>query len=121
MEAMRLEDVQSSQEAKAASASTSLDPLPSIVQPSEPAQQPKSVLIAAPDLTHPGESASNGAAEMAGRSVVEHSRCLKAALEENMGCRSPSTHAILRWLVEHSCYTLYKYKNRLHSHYLAVT
>ena len=63
-------------------------------------------LVAVPELSHPGESASNGAAERAVRSVMEQTRCLKLALEENLGEKVPSTHPVMRWVLEHACYTL---------------
>ena len=37
-------------------------------------------------------------------------RTLNAALEENLSTIIPSSRKIVRWLVEHACYTLNKYE-----------
>ena len=63
------------------SASGGPGPSPQVAANAEPQKDPEPLLIAAPELSHPGESASNGAAERAVRSVVEQARCLKLALE----------------------------------------
>ena len=113
IEAMRQEDLKEpgpDASGTAAHASQSLEPSPAMVDPPPPPPVPETTLIAVPELSHPGESASNGAAERAVRSLVEQARCLKVALEENMGVRIPSSHNVIRWLVEHAAYTLNKFQ-----------
>ena len=103
IELMRQEDLQ---EEAAASASGSSGPRADIALDAPSAPEPSVPLIAVPELSHPGESASNGAAERAVRSVVEQARCLKLAFAENIGEKVPSSHPVVRWIIDHACYTL---------------
>ena len=59
-------------------------------------------LIAVPELTHPGESATNGLAERSVRSIEEQSRTFLAAIEARIKMPIPSDHPILGWTVEHA-------------------
>ena len=69
-----------------------------------------STLLAVPEHSHPGESASNGYAEAAVKLVVNQARTLKVALE----CRLrrdkpfPCSHPIVAWLFEHAAWILSK-------------
>ena len=65
--------------------------------------------IAVPELTHPGESQSNGLAERSVRTVEEQVRTRLAATEANIKTKIPSEHPLLAWLLEHSAYTLNKF------------
>ena len=55
--------------------------------------QPQDSMVAAPELTHPGESQSNGLAERAGESVVDHTRTImfgsRDAFEDSHPLRAP--------------------------------
>ena len=64
---------------------------------------------AAPELTHPGESQSNGLAERSVGIVVDQFRTLKMALEAKLRHRLPSNHPVTAWLVEHTAWVLNKY------------
>ena len=66
-------------------------------------------LSAAPELTHPGESQSNGLAERAVRTLEEQTRTMLTALEARIKVPLPSDHPILSWLLEHASYILNKY------------
>ena len=48
--------------------------------------------VAAPEHSHPGESMSNGLAEVSVRDFEDHARTLDAALESRMGERNTNTH-----------------------------
>ena len=101
---------QDAQEAEAPSSSSSPTPTARVVEDEQSAvEEPTPPIIAAPELSHPGESASNGAAERAVRADMEQYRCLKLALEENLGQKIPSNHNVIKWVVEHACYTLNRY------------
>ena len=63
-------------------------------------------LIAVPELTHPGESASNGLAERSIRSIEEQTRTFLAATEARIRIPIPSDHPLLGWIVEHATYVL---------------
>ena len=41
---------------------------------------------------------------------MDQTRCLKLTLEQNLGVRISCQHPVVKWLVEHACYTL----NHLH-------
>ena len=56
-----------------------------------------------------GESASNGRAERTVQAVEDMLRTLKSALEARLRVRVPSTHPIMRWLVEHVATILNRY------------
>ena len=65
--------------------------------------------VAVPELTHPGESQTNGLAERSARTLEEQIRTMVAALESRVQTKVPSEHAVLTWVVEHACYILNKY------------
>ena len=71
--------------------------------------QPEGAMVAVPELTHPGESQSNGLAERAVETVVDHTRTLILALETHVKIHIPAQHAVMAWAVEHSAYLLNKY------------
>ena len=52
-------------------------------------QYPNAPIVAVPEHSHPGESASNGKAESAVRTLVDQARTLKVALEARLGCTKP--------------------------------
>ena len=64
---------------------------------------------AAPELTHPGESQSNGLAERSVGIFEDQFRTLKCALEQRIKMRIPSKHPVMSWLVEHTACVLNKY------------
>ena len=57
---------------------------------------------AVPEYSAVGASASNGRAERAVQTIEDQLRTLKSALEARIDTRVPSTHPVLRWLVEHA-------------------
>ena len=61
---------------------------------------------AVPEASAVGESASNGRAERAIQAIEDKHRTLKIALESRIATRIPSTHPVLKWLVEHSATVL---------------
>ena len=65
------------------------------------------ITIAVPQLTHPGESRTNGLAERSVRTVEEQVRTMAAALEAHLLMKIPSEHTILSWLIEHAAYALH--------------
>ena len=65
--------------------------------------------IAVPELTHPGESATNGLAERSIRTVEEHVRTMLTALEAHVKVSIPTNHAIISWIVEHSTFSMNNY------------
>ena len=67
--------------------------------------------IAVPELTHPGESASNGRAERSVRTLEEQVRTMLTALEARIHMAIPSSHPILGWVVQHAAYILNKYQH----------
>ena len=64
---------------------------------------------AVPEHSAVGDSQANGRAESAVQEIENHVRTLKAALESRIRKRIPSSHPIVRWLIEHSATTLNKY------------
>ena len=66
-------------------------------------------LVATPELSHPGESASNGLAERSVGEFMDQLRTLKTALEGRLKMRLSSNHPITHWLVEHTSYVLNKF------------
>ena len=56
---------------------------------------------AAPELTHPGESQSNGLAERSVGIFEDQFRTLKMAFEMRLKHRIPSSHPVTAWLAEH--------------------
>ena len=62
-----------------------------------------------PEHSAVGESQSNSRAERAVQELEDHLRKGKAVLEARLGKRIPSTHPIVRWMVEHCATTLNKY------------
>ena len=64
---------------------------------------------AAPELTHPGESQTNGLAERSVGIFEDHFRTIKAALEIKLKQRLPSAHPITAWIVEHTAWLLNKF------------
>ena len=69
-----------------------------------------SIHTAAPELTHPGESQSNGQAERSVSIVEDQFRTLKVALETKLKQRLPSSHPITAWLVEHTSWVLNRFQ-----------
>ena len=64
---------------------------------------------AAPELTHPGESQSNGLAERSVGIFEDQMRTLVHALELRLKHRLPSSHPVTAWLVEHTTWLLNKF------------
>ena len=56
-----------------------------------------------------GESQSNGKAESAVKAVEDQARVMKGALESRIGARIPSTHPVMKWLIEYVSVVLNKY------------
>ena len=57
---------------------------------------------ATPEASAVGESQSNGKAESAVGQLEDLVRTYKAALEDRIGERVPSTHPVIHWIVEHA-------------------
>ena len=75
-----------------------------------PSAEPSTpTMVAVPELTHPGESASNGLAERSVRTLEEQTRTFLAALEARIKLPIPSDHPMLGWIVEHASYILNNY------------
>ena len=70
----------------------------------------ESTHTAAPELTHPGESQSNGLAERSVGIFEDQFRTLKHALEVRLKQRLPGEHPVTAWLIEHTSFILNKYK-----------
>ena len=66
-------------------------------------------VVAAPEQSAVGESASNGISERTVQQVEDLTRTMKLALEARTQHRFESRHPILDWLVEHAAATLTKY------------
>ena len=66
--------------------------------------------IAVPELTHPGESASNGLAERAARTLEEKTRTRLTTLKARINITIPSINFILGRIVNHTSYVLNKYQ-----------
>ena len=58
-------------------------------------------VIAVPEASPVGSSASNGRAERTVQAIEDQLRTLKAALESHIGVQLPCTHPVVRWLVHH--------------------
>ena len=67
-------------------------------------------VTAAPELTQPGESRSNGLAERTIQSVKGLIRCHKAFFESRVKRKLPINQPIMRWLIEHVVLLLNKYQ-----------
>ena len=65
--------------------------------------------VATPELSHPGESASNGLAERSVGEFMDQLRTLKTALESRLKIRLASSHPVTHWLIEHTAYVLNKF------------
>ena len=65
---------------------------------------------AVPENSAVGESQSNSRAERSVQSLEDQLRTLKAALESRIQARVPSTHPVVRWLIEYSDTILNKYQ-----------
>ena len=65
---------------------------------------------AAPEMTHPGESQSNGLAERSVGIWEDQFRTLKHALELRLKHRLPLNHPVTSWLVVHTAWV----SNNLH-------
>ena len=72
--------------------------------------------VAVPELTRPRESPSNGLAERAVESIVDHTRTLPLALETHIKTHIPAEHPITAWAVEHSAYLTNTYLLGNHWH-----
>ena len=66
--------------------------------------------MAVPELTHPGESRSNGLAERAVEALEDFSRTLFTALQAHMKIPLPIKHPLVAWVVAHAAYLLNKYQ-----------
>ena len=77
--------------------------------PAEPQLEGASTELAIPELTHPGESQSNGAAERAVQLVEDQARTLKSALEDRLGRKVPEEHPVMHWLIRHASFVLTNY------------
>ena len=67
-------------------------------------------VLAVPEHSHPGESASNGYAEAAVKLLVSQARTLKVALESRLRREKPipCSHPVVAWLFEHAAWILSK-------------
>ena len=65
--------------------------------------------VATPEVSHPGESQSNGLAERSVGEFVDQLRTLKTALENRLKVRLSSSHPVTHWLVEHTAYVMNKF------------
>ena len=66
-------------------------------------------VVATPERSSVGESASNGLAKRAVQSVEDIVRTCKLALEARISARIPSASPIMHWMVEHAASLLTKY------------
>ena len=73
------------------------------------APAPEGPLIMVPELTHPGESQSNGLAERSVGILEDFVRTTILALRVNIGVSFPADHPLVDWAVQHSAYLLNKY------------
>ena len=62
--------------------------------------------VATPELSQPGESASNGLTERSVGEFIDQLRTLKTALESRLKVRLASSHPVTHWLIEHTAYVL---------------
>ena len=58
-------------------------------------------VVAVPEASPVGSSASNGRAERTIQQVEDQLRTMKAALESRLGTKLPCNHPVVRWLVSH--------------------
>ena len=82
--------------------------------------------VAVPGGSHPGESASNGAAGRAIQMVEDQLRTMKLALEHRLEAKIPCHHPLIRWMIEHASMLVTNYRRspednkteyeRLHGH-----
>ena len=70
---------------------------------------PSHPIVAVPEESHPGESKSNGAIEMAIQRIEDQARTLKLALESRLGMRIPMHHPLMAWLLQHAATLLTHY------------
>ena len=61
-------------------------------------------MVAVPELTHPGESTSNGLAELAVGVLEDQVRVLRTALQSHIKVPLTTGMPIVAWLVEHAAY-----------------
>ena len=66
-------------------------------------------IVAAPENSSVGESASNGLAERTVQTIEDHVRTLLLALESRIKSKIPVGHPLIHWLVEHSAVLKTKY------------
>ena len=95
-------------------------PLPLVEEnePDAPTEVPRSELqssadgpvIAVPELTHPGGSASNGLAERSVGVLEDFVRTHLLAVKTSLQCHIPIEHPIVDWVVQHAAYLLNKYQ-----------
>lgn len=78
------------------------DDLTSAPRPSAPAGP----VVAVPELTHPGGSASNGLSERAVETLEDFVRAWMTALQAHIRTPLTMTHPLAAWVVEHSAYLL---------------
>ena len=78
-------------------------PLPSSSSSSRP-------VVAVPELTHPGESQTNGLAERAVQAIEGRCRTILVALEARIKIPLPANHPVVAWAVEHAPYLLNRYQ-----------
>ena len=67
-------------------------------------------VVAVPEMTHPGESASNGLAERSVGVLEDQVRVLLIALQAHVKVPLSTTQPVVAWLVEHAAYLLNKYQ-----------
>ena len=93
-------------------------PLPDVIEhedileaelPPAKGLESKPALLAVPEHSHPGESASNGLSERAIQTFEDQFRTFKVALESNIGHKLAWDHPVLPWLVEHTTYIMNKH------------
>lgn len=63
-------------------------------------------IVMVPELTHPGESQSNGLAERSVGIFEDFVRTTILALRVNLGVSFPADHPLVDWAVQHSAYLL---------------
>ena len=80
---------------------------PTIVPVSEAPQGP---VVAVPELTHPGESASNGLAERSVRTIEDFTRTTLAALQAHVKIPITMSHPLAHWALQHAAYLMNTYQ-----------
>ena len=80
------------------------------VNSSAPQALSPGLTVAVPELTHPGESQSNGLAERAVQSIEGSISTHLAALQAHIKIPIPANHPLLAWIIHHSSYLLNKYQ-----------